>query len=181
MIGFNIGKWNCWDCFRAAMMILFKRSCFMTFLSEWSHKRGVICCTPISVAFSKNHSNRLIFFVGAIAMCNGWGSGGWSLLLRILPLTLFPSIWDNSIWTSKPLPSVAAIRSPIFFRKTLIKCLLSSLPNAMNVFSFFISVVFLMSLVLSLAFSIFFFCWSDISNIIDFDFSNSSFVIKPRS
>ena len=42
---------------------------FRIFLSECSQIIGVISSIPISVAFSRNHSKRSIFFVGAMAKC----------------------------------------------------------------------------------------------------------------
>lgn len=53
------------DCLAAERTIFLALSVFRTFLSEWSHRSGVILSTPISVAFSRNHSNLSIFFVGA--------------------------------------------------------------------------------------------------------------------
>ena len=49
--------------------ILFNLSNFIIFLSERSQINGVISSIPISVAFSKNHSNLSIFLVGAIPIC----------------------------------------------------------------------------------------------------------------
>src|SRR3989338_7292246 len=57
------------DCFIAATAVLIRRSVFKFFRSECSHKMGVISLMPISVHFSINHSNRSLFFVGAMAMC----------------------------------------------------------------------------------------------------------------
>ena len=63
---FNLGNWNFRDCFVAARIIFSNRSGFINFLSELSHIMGVISSIPISVAFSKNHSNLSLFFNGEI-------------------------------------------------------------------------------------------------------------------
>ena len=63
---FNIGSLYCKDCFIAESSNLVALSWLNLFLSELSEIIGVISETPISVAFSKNHSNRSVFFVNEI-------------------------------------------------------------------------------------------------------------------
>jgi len=46
---------------------LFQRSSLNFFRSEFLQTRGIKSVKPISIAFSKNHSIRSLFFVGAIA------------------------------------------------------------------------------------------------------------------
>ena len=66
--GFNLGIYALADCLIAAIIILFKRSFLIVLRSDLWQIIGVISFTPISVAFSKNHSSRSMFFVGAIAI-----------------------------------------------------------------------------------------------------------------
>lgn len=66
--GLRMGRRACLLCFAAEIMILLRRSVLTVFRSENRQSRGVISSTPISTAFSINHSKRSMFFVGATAI-----------------------------------------------------------------------------------------------------------------
>ena len=65
----SLGRWYFIDCLIAVTKIFSHLLRLIFFLSDLSQIIGVISSIPISVAFSRNHSNLLMFFVGAKAMC----------------------------------------------------------------------------------------------------------------
>ena len=66
-ISLMIGRQAFSDCFIADIAILFILLKLIFFLSEFEHLINEISSTPISIAFSTNHSILDRFFVGAIA------------------------------------------------------------------------------------------------------------------
>ena len=46
--------------------------------------RGIIAVTPISAAFSKNHSNRLAFFINEMAMVTSVAGSLFSVVVLII-------------------------------------------------------------------------------------------------
>src|SRR6188474_997836 len=64
----NSGNQHCCDCNIALTQIWFILSYRNFCFSVLSQISGIISETPISVAFSKNHSNRLVFFNKEIAI-----------------------------------------------------------------------------------------------------------------
>ena len=64
------------DCFIADTSIFSSLSVLILSRSERWQSRGVISSTPISVAFSRNHSKRSICLVGATARCRRAGRSG---------------------------------------------------------------------------------------------------------
>ena len=61
-IGCSTGKWYFKDCFAALSIIFWYRSGLIILRSLWLQSMGVIWVIPISVAFSKNHSNLSLSF-----------------------------------------------------------------------------------------------------------------------
>jgi NHS family xanthosine MFS transporter len=84
------------DCFIADIAILVIRSIFMVSRSECSVLRNVILSTPISTAFSTNHSFLSINFAGATAICR-------------YPLHKGSCLSLPSIWTRHLFPDTAVI------------------------------------------------------------------------
>ena len=95
------------------------------FLSEYLHIKGVISLTPISVAFSRNHSNLSLFLVNEIATLSFGESFLNSNDFSISKIDLFLSDSIIEQLYKNPLPSVIFTLSPVFFLRTLIKWLFS--------------------------------------------------------
>ena len=66
-------------CFIAETITFCHLWCFSTFLSDLEVQTGIILSTPISTAFSRNHSNRSVCFVGLTNNVSfGEGFGVWT-------------------------------------------------------------------------------------------------------
>ena len=109
------------------MIILSQRSRLIFFLSDLEQIIGVISFIPISVAFSKNHSNLFMFFVGAIAKCKLYlCCFSFFSFFITFKLTVCFSISSISAINKIPLPLIIFILSPTFFLSTFTICLFSS-------------------------------------------------------
>src|SRR6185312_1197609 len=83
---------------------------------------GMMAETPISVAFSANHSKRFVFLINEIAMfISGFGNSENSFRI-VFTFVLFLSGKTISAIIVCPLPLVTLISSPSFILKTCETC-----------------------------------------------------------
>ena len=107
-------------CFIAEIITFCHLWCFSTFLSDLEVQTGIILSTPISTAFSRNHSNLSVCFVGLTNKVSfGEGLGLWTISFTSTKQLRFPVSTINAS-ADPPLPSISWNTSPTLALKTLI-------------------------------------------------------------
>ena len=85
-------------CFIAEIITFCHLWCFSTFLSDLEVQTGIILSTPISTAFSRNHSNLSVCFVGLTNKVSfGEGLGRLDYLLYFYKAVAFSNLYNKCV------------------------------------------------------------------------------------